>query len=125
MLVTSLTLFIDHVADLDEGRLLFIIAETISRNVGKDYLPDPFRLQVVMDLVGDVRDAGPGVEQDGGMNGCLCLKEAAWSPVLKLLTRCSARVWPTMMNLCSTLVWRSMREGRGARGTLTFGTWWV
>ena len=85
MLVTSLTLFVDHVADLDEGGLLLIIAETVSRNIGEDYFPDPFRLQVVMDLVGDVRDAGPGVEQDGGDERLLVPEGSRLEPGLEVV----------------------------------------
>ena len=58
----SLALLVHRVADLDEGGLLLVVAEAISRYISKYNLPDPFRLQVVVDLDGDVCDAGPGVE---------------------------------------------------------------
>ena len=87
MLVTGLALFVDHVADLDEGGLLLIIAESKSRNIGEDYSPDSFRHQVVMNLVGDVRDAGPGAEQDGGDERLLVPEGGRLEPSLEVVDK--------------------------------------
>ena len=70
----GLTLLIHHVADFDERGLLLIIAEAEGRDVGEDDLPDPLGLQVVVDPGGDVRYAGPGVEQYRGDEWLLVLE---------------------------------------------------
>ena len=62
----GLALLVHHVADLDEGGLLLVITEAVRGDISEDDLPDPFRLEVVVDLGGDICDTGPGVEQDGG-----------------------------------------------------------
>ena len=60
--MSSLTLLVHRVADLDEGRLLLVIAKAVGTDISEDHLPDALGLQVVVDPGRDVGDAGPGVE---------------------------------------------------------------
>ena len=83
--MSSLTLLVHRVADLDEGGLLLVVAEAIGRHISKDDFPDPFRLQVVVDLDGDVCDAGPGVEQNGRDVGLLVLEGGHLEPGLEIV----------------------------------------
>ena len=80
----SLALFVHHVADLDEGGLLLVVAKAIRRYIRKYNLPDPFCLQMVVDLVGDVSDARPGVKQDGGDERLLVLEGSHLEPGLEV-----------------------------------------
>ena len=81
----SLALLVHRVADLDEGGLLLVVAEAIGRHISKDDFPDPLRLQVVVDLDGNVSDAGPRVEQDGGDVGLLIREGSHLQPGLEIV----------------------------------------
>ena len=83
--MSSLTLLVHRVADLDQGGFLLVIAKAVSTNIGEDHLPDALGLQVVVDPGRDVGDAGSRVKQDGGNVGLLVLEGSHLQPGLEVV----------------------------------------
>ena len=83
----SMALLVHRVADLDEGRLLLVIAEAVGTDLSKDHLPDALGLQVVVDPGRNVGDAGPRVKQDGGNVGLLILEGSNLQPGLEIVNQ--------------------------------------
>ena len=83
--MSSLTLLVHRIADLDQGRFLLIIAKAVGSNIGEDHLPDGLGLQVVMDLGRDVGDTRSRVKQNGGDVGLLVLEGSDLQPGLEIV----------------------------------------